>query len=276
MNGLEKARQTAENIKKAAQEEQLKEETAMQEVTEKTQAAMVTMHGMQVDPEVAAFYRSHAGVGSEELDRSNLPTLKVTESNSSNTLADGSRSQIGYFFYTGDSSEHKELEVSLLSVSRGFYSLDLQKDPKFTQIVCGMMLDTMKPFIMYVAGKRLSNLWEFGKKIAPLTKHPVHPIPMMCMRVNLTLEKVKNTVGTDTHIVNFTLMRLDTFITDRGVLDLLDNGLLSMTQAVESIIENTEVDKNGQPLTRRAEVIQDSQEDYSEQKVEDVTNDIPF
>ncbi len=270
MTGLDTARATANKLKKESAKE--KKEVAASKAFEQVEEQSLTVdpvegHGLAIDPDVAAFYKRNARVGSENISRIALPGLKVTESNSNNELEDGTRSEVGKIFYTATKEEFDSVEVSIMSVSRGYYAEGMKKDddPKFNQIVSGIILDSMKRFIMYVSGKRLQYLWDFGKELSPFTKHKEMPVPMMAFRVNLSTTPVKHQYGT-THIVNFEIIRdKDNKVqltTDIGVLEVLRSGIESMEQAVESIIEATEVDK------QTGELLKDSYQAESLPEVE--------
>lgn len=241
-SGIDKAREVAAKIKGTVKTE---EETQQPELT----LARVEVQGVQVGADVAEFYKRNARVGVENISRDTLPTLKVTESNSKGELANGNRPKVGYFYYTKTQTEFKEVEVSLMSVSRGFYVAALKKgdDPKFQQIVSGMILETMEPFIMYVSGKRLNPLWELGKELSPFTKHKEIPVPMMAFRILLSTTNYKHEYG-DSHYINFKVVRDDKnqvqLITDMGALEVIRGGIEAVEEAVASIIEATAVDKN--------------------------------
>lgn len=208
----------------------------------------INVQGILVNPDVAEFYKKNAQVGSDNINRDSFPTLKVIESNSKSLLLDGRRPSIGNFFYTKDRQEFPSVEVSIMSVSRGFYVKPMNDgdDPKFQQIIAGMILSSMKPFIMYISGKRLSPLWLFGKELSPYIKHKDNPIPMMAFMITLTTTNYKHRQG-DSHYINFTINRdgnkQPQLITDIGILEVLRNGIDSMEESVKNIIEATEVDK---------------------------------
>lgn len=272
------ARETAARIKGKGK--------PMTEEKEEKTLARVEVQGLQVGADVADFYRKNARVGVENIARDQLPTLKVTESNSKGELADGSRPKVGYFFFTKTQSEFKEVEVSIMSVSRGFYVAPLRKgdDPKFQQIVSGMILDTMEPFIMYISGKRLNPLWELGKELSPFTKHKEAPVPMMAFRIKLSTTNYKHEYG-DSHYINFEVIRDSKnqvqLITDMGALEVIRGGIEAVEEAVEGIIEATAVDKHtgelikDKPVTSYADAEEALLNSEPEGEVED-SDDVPF
>lgn len=230
--GLEKARAVNEKMK-----------------AEREAEKKVSVYGVDVGSDVSDFYRLNARVGVENIARDSLPTLKVTEAMSKNFLANEKRATIGNFYHTKLRQEYKELQVSLVSVSRGYYTKPLLdgKKPVFTQIVSGVILDGVTPFIMYVTKTRLSNLWDFGKEIAPLTRSVESPVPMMAMKVNLTTELVKHDQG-ESHLVGFELVKdakgnLD-LINDIGVLKALKGGVKRMEETIKLIMDSTEISRS--------------------------------
>lgn len=239
--------------------------------------------GLQVPAELAEFYKENAGVGSENLAGS-IPQLKVTESNSQNEGVDGQYVAAGEFYYSPTKESFKTVKVSIMTISRGFYALDNQENPqpKFTQLMGGMMLETMQPFVMFISGTRLENMWNFGKEIKPFTKQ----VPMFSFEVELGLDKNKTKYGMN-HVVTFTVKRDDKgqvqLIADRDVLRVLRNGVDQVQDMFDSFIEQKEVDKEtGELLSeKRTQQVVDAlngeeepPEDY--QSDDDLADDIPF
>ena len=183
MSAKDKMMAKAEELKAEAK---AKEEKTMTD----TKASLVEFHGNKVAPEVIDFYKVHASVGSANLAGS-LPQLKVTELLSKNELEGGEMAKAGEFYYAPSQEAFKELEVSIMTISRGFYAMsnDDPPVPKFNQLVGGMIVDSMQPFIMFFSSTRLENLWNFGKEIRPLTKNKKEPVPMFSLLVKLSLEK---------------------------------------------------------------------------------------
>ncbi len=99
-----------------------------------------------------------------------------------------------------------------------------KKKMKFQQIISGMILDGMKPFVMYVSGKRLQGLWDLGGELSPFTKHKEMPVPMMAFKIGLSTTSYKHENGVS-HYINFEIMKDESnqvqLITDLGVLELL-------------------------------------------------------
>lgn len=249
--------------------------------------------GLSVPADLVDFYKENAGVGSENLAGS-MPQLKVTESNSQNEGVDGQYVPAGQFYYSPTKEAFKTAKVSIMAISRGFYALDNQKEPqpKFTQLLGGMLIDTAQPFVMFVSGTRLQNMWNFGKEIKPFTKQ----VPMFSFEVELGLERIKTDHGSN-HIVTYTVKRDSKgqiqLIGDRELLNMLRNGVEAVQDMFESFIEQKEVDRNtGELLKDKAatdtynaivgepeqeEGLEEPPADYgNDSTAEDISEEIPF
>jgi len=259
--------------------------------------------GIAVSGNVADFFKNNAQAGSENLSAA-LPQLKVTEGNSQNEGTDGQYVAAGQFYYSPTKEAFKEIRASIMTISRGFWAMDNSDSPKpkFTQLVGGMMLDTLQPFVMFVSGTRLQNMWNFGKEIKPFTSNKQTPVPMFAFEVLLGLDKNKTNYGVN-HIVTYKVVRNEknqvVLISDLEVLNLLRNGIDQLESTFESFIEQKEVDRNtgkllkdqefeegvsaimGEPIDptpepEEADVAEPTQEELASTKDEINVDDIPF
>jgi hypothetical protein len=255
----------------------------------KNQDLVTVSGGVAVEGAVADFFKNNARVGAENLS-SSMPQLKITESNSENEGADGQLVPAGKFYYSPTKEDFEKLKVSIMTISRGFWAMDNSKTPKpkFTQLVGGMILDTLQPFVMFVSGTRLQNMWNFGKEIKPFTSNKQSPIPMFAFEVVLGLEKVKTDFGMN-HVVSYKLVRNDknqlVLISDLELLSMIRNSVDKVEGMFESFIEQKEVDRyTGELIGSRSmnEAKEALVEDVvdgpteSEATAEDVSDDIPF
>lgn len=259
--------------------------------------------GLLVPADLVEFYKENAGVGSENLSGS-IPQLKVTESNSHNELASGGEAPAGTFYYSPTKESYKTVRASIMVISRGFYSIQKEEDGSFprrddgsiktdfTQLVGGMILDSLQPFVMFASGTRLQNMWDFGKEIKPFTKQ----VPMFSFEVELGLERVKQG-NRSWHVVTYKVIRDKSgqiqLISDREILAMLKGGVDSMKNLFDGFIEQNEVDRyTGKPLkvkdtftesveeTLTGEAasepeLQELPENY-QSDVDDISDDIPF
>jgi hypothetical protein len=254
----------------------------------KNKNLIVAETGLTLTEEVAEFFTNNASVGSDNLS-SSLPQLKVTEANSKNEGVDDKRVAAGNFYYAPTKQAFKELEVSILTISRGFYALDNseQPKPKFNQMVGGMILESNLPFVMFVSGTRLENMWNFGKDIKPLTKAKPVPVPMFALKVKLSLDEYQSQKGIN-HVVVYDLVKDKEgkiqIITDSELLRALRSSVDSLDDVFESFIEQKEVDKETGELLKdrvrevnQVEAEPEEGEDYlSDEEVEEATEGIPF
>ena len=215
---------------------------------------VTTSAGIAVSSEVAAIFKENAKKGSENLS-SAMPQLKVSEANSNNLDVEGNLVPAGNFYYSPTKKFFKSVDVSIMTISRGFFAMDNSKEPKpkFTQLVGGMMIEEMQPFIMFISGTRLAKLWEFGKEISPFTKNTTSPIPMFGFKVTLELEELKTANGFN-HVVVFKLTRNDKnqveIINDPILVNVLARGIDQINETFDSFIAQKEVDKTTHKLLK--------------------------
>ena len=247
----------------------------------------------KVSKEVEAIFRVNADVGMENVAGMRLPQLKITESNSKNEGEDGQYVPEGNFFYSPTQKDYEKLTVSIMRISRSFYTLreptEKNPDPKprFNQLVGGILLDTNEAFVMFAGGTRLQNLWDFGKKIRPLTKGKP-PIPMFAIQTELTLEKIETSEGWN-HIVIYSPVKNKAGeivpISDKKKVNMILASMPKLQEMFDGFIRANAIDKTtreriGDQLVPRqaptdAEMLE---EPTSENEGEDVvdTDDIPF
>jgi len=242
---------------------------------EKTLAKAESVFLGKVNEDVKKFYKTNADVGSTNLAGS-LPQLKVTESNSKNEGPDGQFTKAGTFYYSPTGESFDELEVSIMTISRGFYALDNSKEPKpkFTQLVGGMILESKQPFITFISGTRLQGMWDFGKEIKPFTKNKENPVPMMAFKVTLKLREVKTNYGTN-HVIDFHVAKKGNqieVIQDLELLNVISSGVDQIESTFEGFIEQKEVDRDSGKLIKT--IVQEINQPA--ETGEDINDDIPF
>lgn len=246
----------AKRLREEKEEKERQERAAMaaaEKQSKKNQEkalAQVNVQGLSVPSEVADFFKNNANVGSENIEQSVAPILKVVEGMTN--LPEGVEPKLGHFYYAPTTEQFKSLQVSIMTISRSFYAEGISKDgePKkavFNQIVAGVILETMQPFMMYVTGLRLQPLWNFASDMSVFTKHRTYPIPMFAMKVNLSTERVKNSVGAYNYIVKFSVDRTDDghpqVIDDLETLQQIRAGIDKVEDSIDRIIYRKEVDK---------------------------------
>lgn len=224
----------------------------------------LTIAKVTLDPAVKKLFRQTANSGLEHTAGS-LPQLKVTEANSNNVLADGKRAKAGTLYYSPTKESFKTLNVSLLAVSRGFYTRTKDKkgepkfdddgnpETKFNQLVGGVILETLQPFIMFASGTRWPNLNKFVKYIRPLTKNKDNPTPMYSLVVKLDLEEVKTKRGFN-NVVAYSLVKDKKtdhvqITSDPETATFLSEAVESAKDMFDGFITRFQVDRySGQPI----------------------------
>lgn len=210
--------------------------------------------GVELSGKLAAMYNQNANLGAENLD-GNKPYLKIHSAGRSttNTLANGKDPQDGNFFYGPTQEEFEELECHILTISRGFYTEQEdkktgEKKQKWNQLMTGIILndDDMKPFIMFITGKRLSPMWDFGKVLRPWTKRKPIPYPMFAMTVKMKTHREKNEHNSYSWIIDFELVKGDddtpVLIMDEGKFIYVKDMAEMMAEQVNDMIAKKEIE----------------------------------
>jgi len=191
-NGIDKAREMAE---------QLKQERAVKEEQDKKEMSVVLqdMKAISENAELAKMYADNATVGADNLEQLKLPVLKTFDiGRTKSRLLDGSLPNDGWYFYNPTREQIQNPICHILSISGGYRPKDQNGRLKFTQLMSGVIVNDNKyiPFLMYVKGLSLSYMWEFAKQAAVYTKQKPIPIPMFALSVKLHTGRVE---GKDDH-----------------------------------------------------------------------------
>jgi len=253
MTGEDKARATAEKLKKDT--EKTKESEVKEIALVKSQLDIV-----RNDPALAKMYGDNARVGSENLG-GDLPILKVqtTGKSSTNELPDGREPEDGYFFYVPKQMQFKELTAHILTISRGYYAEGMEidratgkKKSVWNQIMGGVITNDgiNMPFVMYVTGKKLQPMWDFGKAAGKYTRAKPVSIPMFALTVKLTTEKQVNSFG-KSWIIGFEIVKQEDgfpiLVTDAGKFQFLLDMVDVLKETIEKIIASKAIDEEVRP-----------------------------
>lgn len=207
--------------------------------------AMDQLAAIAKNKELSDFFNSNADVGSENIAQSSLPALKVHSAGKStkNILANGEKPTDGFFYYKPTQEQFKTVECHLLYVSGGYYADDMNGKKKWNQIIAGVIDDEgdMKSFIMYINGKKLQNLWNFGKELAPYTKGKPVSIPMFALRVKLSTHSEPNDYG-ESWLVDFEIMKdakgMPIITVDEGELRFLRDHVSSIKETIDRLVSS--------------------------------------
>lgn len=163
------------------------------------------------DPAVLEMFKQNASLGTEEMgEAGEFPILKLTTSMSrDNILANGESAKVGMFYHKLTKKEYKEIQGHVLYIKKtdlpDFNNKDIKK---MTYVVGGLMDDDGEqlPFIMFVKGFSLQNMWAFQKDLSTIVSSKTMPVPMFALNVTIKVEKRPHekfkTVDTVTFIIN--------------------------------------------------------------------------
>jgi hypothetical protein len=227
-----------------------------------------TLAIVKQNDELAKMYKDNAELGSKNLGGQS-PLLKVhTQGRSStNELAEGGDPNDGWFFYKPTGEQFKEIECHILTISRGFRADGINKKDVFNQLMAGVIVNNgeLKPFITYLTGLKLKQMWEFGKEASKYTRAKPIPIPMFTLKVKLTTERVKTDYG-NSWIIKFEILQNEDgspiVVTDSGLFQFLRDHVESVEDTIASIIaakapEETIDEGNKEEIPHPAEAIDD-------------------
>lgn len=218
--------------------------------------AVVELQGIQVSQETANLYRQTSNVGMENVSEGGMPQLKVIQDKSRDRFDDGTKPATGSLFYAPTKKDYKRVNVSIVTVSRGFWTIRVDQngepkmgangipETKFNQLVGGVILDTMEPFIHFVSGEKWPIMNEFVKSIRPFTKHKTMPIPMYAFQVSLesTITKSEN------FAVEYTIVKNDkkqaVLTDDVELIKFFLKSADNFKEMTDSFIDRVEVDRN--------------------------------
>ena len=205
------------------------------------------LDAVRANADLAAMYNSHASAGAGNLGGT-LPTLSIyTLGKSSNMLATGKKPEDGYFFYAPTKEQFQEVYAHILSVSHGFYALDMNGGKKFNQIMGGVIMTEggkNLPFVMFVRGIRLKNLWDFGKEAGKYTHAKPVSIPMFALTVKLSTESEPTKFGDNWNLqfqIQDDMPGVPKVVTDEGEFQFLLDMVDVIEETIEKIIESKTV-----------------------------------
>lgn len=192
--------------------------------------------------EMRKMYQDNAKVGAQNIS-TGAPYLTIFSAGKSKSLlANGERPTDGYFFYKPTKTQYKELDVHILTISRGFKA-DGANDKKdvFNQIVGGVMVidNTLTPFVMFLNGLKLQPMWDFGKLASQYTKNKQLPIPMFALSVKLTTRIVTHKNG-ESWVADFTIQKdaqgNPKIIGDASVFTQIKSFVETAEEAIEELV----------------------------------------
>ena len=194
------------------------------------------------DPAVLDLFKQNAGVGTEDMGGvGELPILKVTTSMSQdNILANGEPSRVGMFYYKPLKKEYKEVKATLLYIRKAELPDFTNKEiKKMTYIVGGLFTtdeDGELPFILFVKGFSLQNMWDFQKDLSPIVSSKTMPVPMLALKVTIKTTKRPHP--------KFKTVDTIAFVIERDNKDRL-NSLIGMVSKSKELTDIVMAQSNG-------------------------------
>lgn len=268
---------------KLHQEKEETEEKIEKAQLETKKAIATQLDKLRANESLADLYTKNAQIGAENLSQE-LPMLKVhTQGRSTkNLLADGTKPNDGWFFYKPTAEQFEKITCHVLMISRGYKAPGINDgEEKFNQILAGVMVDSQKPFLLFFTGKRLGNMWDFGKEASQYTHAKPVPIPMFAMTVELTTRSEANKFG-ESWMIDFKILKgangFPLLVMDEGEFVFLRDQVEliqgTIDQLIASKVKEDQVDEM-QPQAVRAED-PESEKDHEQEVVEaEVANEDP-
>ena len=288
--GFDMLRDKAKEIKtkSEAEKKEKKSEEVKKEVKAEEKALVAgNINSIEQNKELADMYNGSSKVGSENLSGS-LPLLKIHASGRSTTneLLSGKEPNDGYFFYKPTQEQFEKVRCHILTISRGFRTERMNKKPgqkdTFNQLMAGVILNdnNFKPFIMFVTGKRLSPMWDFGKLAGKYTRRKPVSIPMFALTVDLSTHKEKvtldNGMSSNVHVMDFEIEKnkdgSPVLVTDSGEFQYLRDSVQGMNDMFEQIITSKEINEENADDAR----LQENASEVFEGEEVKKKDDVPF
>lgn len=157
--------------------------------------------------ELATLYKESVKDGLEDAGESlKVPKIRITTSMSKeNVLADGTMSKIGKLYHTELKADFDSLIVNVCYLGK-FYLPDFNNpdEKKLTYVLGGVMEDN-SPFLMYVKGFSLQNVWDFISEVSAIINR--YSIPMYALSIKLSVGKRPHEKFKSVDVVNFEIQR---------------------------------------------------------------------
>lgn len=279
MDGKLKFEAARAKLHKEQEVKETQEKEAELEVKKEIQTQIAKL---QENKSLADLYAENSQVGAENLSQE-LPILKVyTQGKSSRVvLADGSRPEDGWFIYKPTGEQFEKIVCHILTISRGYKAEGFNTgEEKFNQILAGVFANDHRPFLMFFTGKRLGNMWEFGKEASHYTKAKPVPIPLFALTVELSAHLEPNKYG-DSWMVDFKILREAAggpqIVLDEGEFVFLKDQVETIKDTLEQLIASKSKEEDAENQTIRSDNLAEpdipKEEPIDGEVVDDETDD---
>lgn len=239
------------------------------------------------DKAALEFFKQNAQVDMGDVGEGQTPVLSLISSQSNVikeglTDAEGKDFKIGNWMLNVTNEQFKTVNAHILYVKKtelpDFTHPDVKK---LTYVVGGMLKDRQLPFITYVKGMSLNQLWDLQKELTKFASHPELPIPSFALTVQFgTLIRESSKFG-KVKAANFEIVRDDkghpVLETNVETLQKLKASVPLMQQSIERVIAAAL--KESQPIYEDNVPAEQGSEppiDMDQTEVEDVSDQIPF
>ncbi len=193
--------------------------------------------------ELMGMYQKSAKMGAENLGgKSPLLKIHTTGKSTKNTLADGTRPNDGWFFYPPTGDQWETVLVHILAIGKGFRTDGVDRPNQFNQLMAGIICQDKKtlPFVMYMTGKKLRPMWDFGEEAAKYTRAKPFAIPMFALTVKLSAKSEPNARG-ESWVPQFEIQKDETgkpiLITDAGEFAFYRDSVENAEDMIAAIID---------------------------------------
>jgi hypothetical protein len=232
------------------------------------------------DEAVLAMFKEDSKADMGDIDGGELvPQLKLTHKQSENELMDGNLARPGKYYHTATKEQYDDLQVNLLYIKKTEMMRFDKSGTQLTYIVGGIIREKNVPFIMYVKGISLGQLFEYMKKINEYMSHPDMPIPMYALVTRLSTVDRDSKYG-KVKAMNFEVVKNDknqpVIETDMKTITMFKEGIPKIKGAIDRMLsKDSRQEDTYEESILRGDSAQDMGVDQISE-VEDLSDDIPF
>lgn len=148
------------------------------------------------DKALMAMYQENLDAGTEDAGEAGVyPMVKITAGLSKeNILANGKKSEIGKLYHTELKQDFDSIPANICYVGKFMLPDFNTKELKQTYVV-GAVMEDNSPFVMFIKGFSLQNMWQFLGEVGNIKKRyklPMYPLKVVVESVQRPHEKFGN------------------------------------------------------------------------------------
>lgn len=202
------------------------------------------------DKELAEFFGDDVEVGTEDMgDVGQLPIIKIThpmalvKDKDAYILGNGSHAEMGTFYHTERKEQMSEVKVNIMYVGQfELPSYESEKETKMTYVFGGIMQDDNSPFISFVRGMSLQNVWSFNGEVTNIRNR--FKVPMYALNVTMKLDKRTSDKYGETTVYKFEIDRdkkgLPVIEKDLGRLTFIKDHIQDIKSRIRQMVDSQE------------------------------------